>query len=113
MEASKIQPVPLFEALNDPQGRRYVVGEGGYVDEEGGEYYHYPSVMVMEPVDPAELDALPVEPETPVSPRPVVSDDLSAQVASVGSEALIAVGFASGTTSQAGNTSSTDPWRSD
>ncbi len=29
-------PTPLFEALDDPAGNRYLVGEGGGIDEEGG-----------------------------------------------------------------------------
>ena len=42
-------PTPLFERDDDDMGRRYVVGEGFYVDGEEGAPIPLPALMTMTP----------------------------------------------------------------
>jgi hypothetical protein len=74
-------PVPLFEAKDDEQGRRFVVGEGEFVSTEDGEVERFPSVMTMtRAVDEAPDDADPPPADDPAdAARP--SDKIDAELA--------------------------------
>jgi hypothetical protein len=84
-------PRPLFEVLDDPQGRRYVIGEGSGVPQESGQLTTVSGLLVAQrrPMRPDEFD----KPDPPLTlpPLPVVNPDLAELIATLPPDALVMV----------------------
>src|SRR5688572_18649974 len=97
MELAKIPgPTPIFEVLDDAEGRRYASGEGAFVEVEGGEVQALPAVAMLTPtladadelVDPDAIEAPEFEPPPKVRPK------LGALLATTEPAALLPVAIA-------------------
>lgn len=76
-------PTPLFEALDDPAGRRYVVGEGAYSESEQGESNSVSGLFTASrrPMTDDELAEEAAYPKIPLLHTGKLADDLKDRAA--------------------------------
>ncbi len=93
IDAASLPEAPLFEALNDPAGRRYVVGEGGYVDAEGGGENPLASARTMDAGPPIEAEPVSPEDAAPLASSSPVEAGLLARLVAADPADSIDVSF--------------------
>ncbi len=69
-------PLPLFESLDDPSGRRYVVGETAEVLTEGGQATNQSGLFVAERGPMRRDEGVKTDPAPELVPPPKVNPDL-------------------------------------
>lgn len=93
--AARSGPAPLFEALDDEHGRRYVIQDGGTIGHDGV-FRRAPVVLTMTRVDPKDVelaDKLVAE-SSPQTEAPVITPALAELIERTAPEQLVAIDLA-------------------